>query len=320
LIVFIEIIYVLDMRSINLDQLRALQAVVEAGGFTAAARRLNLSQSTVSTQIKELEERFGVQLVARLGKKAFATDAGREALDYAKRIAAHVDDVDAAIRRYRENWLGRVRIAAHETICTHLLAPVLADLHRTHPNLDISISVATSREATQLVVANEVDIAVVTMPVEDRGLDAVQIYEEPLLAILPASAGTRASGITPEELAEHPLILDIAGGPLAVVIHAWFADGGVAVKPAMEMNADETTKSLVAAGFGASIRPASSVNHGEHAYAIRPLKPPLMWQLAMIQRRDKQADAALTMMREALKKLGGERRVDKKSGSTPRKR
>lgn len=66
------------MRSLNLDQLRALETVVELASFTAAARRLNLSQSAISVQIRELEQRLGVRLVERLGKKAYATAAGRE--------------------------------------------------------------------------------------------------------------------------------------------------------------------------------------------------------------------------------------------------
>lgn len=295
------------MRSLNLDQLRALEAVIETGGFTAAAQKLNLSQSAVSTQIRELEDRFGVQLVARIGKKAFATDAGREALDHARRIAERAHAVEAAARRYREGWLGRVRIAAHETICTHLLAPMLARLRASQPNLEIAITVGTSVESARLVLANDVDIAVVTMPFEESGLDLVPIYEEPLLAILPAQ-GRLPAEMTPQELGRHPLILDIAGGPLARMIHAWFAAGGVTVQPVMEMNADETSKTLVAAGFGASIRPSSSAHGpGPEGYTSRPLKPPLMWKLAMIQRHDKVADKALTIVREALAALGGKK-------------
>ena len=66
------------MRSLNLDQLRAFLEVVECGSFSAAARRLNLSQPAVSLQIRELEQRLGVQLVERLGKQAHATAPGRE--------------------------------------------------------------------------------------------------------------------------------------------------------------------------------------------------------------------------------------------------
>lgn len=144
------------------------------------------------------------------------------------------------------------------------------------------------------------------------------IDEEPLLAILPEQGGIPAE-MTPQELARHPLILDIAGGPMARKIHDWLAAGGVRGQPVMEMNADETTKMPVAAGFGASIRPSSSVHApGPDGYAVRPLKPPLMWKLAMIQRRDKPADRALTIVRAALA-THGESAPQKKSRARKRR-
>ena len=101
------------MRSLNLDQLRALETVVALASFTGAARQLNLSQSAVSVQIRELEERCGVRLVERLGKKAYAT-AGRPRGDRRTR-AAFRDETDAiatAMRRFRDGWIGRVHIGA----------------------------------------------------------------------------------------------------------------------------------------------------------------------------------------------------------------
>ena len=74
------------MRSLNLDQLRALLEVVEFGSFSAAARRLNLTQPAISLQIRELERRFGVRLIERLGKQAHATAPGRALVEAAQRI------------------------------------------------------------------------------------------------------------------------------------------------------------------------------------------------------------------------------------------
>ena len=74
------------MRGLNLDQLQALLEVVEQGSFSAAARRLNLTQPAISLQIRELERRFGVRLIERLGKRAHATVPGRELVEVARRI------------------------------------------------------------------------------------------------------------------------------------------------------------------------------------------------------------------------------------------
>jgi DNA-binding transcriptional LysR family regulator len=82
------------MRNLNLDQLRTFLEVVECGSFSAAARRLNFSQPAVSLQIRELERRFGVQLIERLGKQAHATVPGRDLLETAQRIFRECDLAD----------------------------------------------------------------------------------------------------------------------------------------------------------------------------------------------------------------------------------
>src|SRR5207247_9937040 len=98
------------MRSLNLDQLRALLEVVEHGSFSAAARRLNLTQPAVSLQIRELERRFGVRLIERMGKQAHATIPGRELITAAQGIFRECALAEAAMRRFRDGWIGRVRL------------------------------------------------------------------------------------------------------------------------------------------------------------------------------------------------------------------
>jgi DNA-binding transcriptional LysR family regulator len=98
------------VRGLNFDQLRTLLEVVEQGSFSAAARRLNLTQPAISLQIRELERRFGVRLIERLGKQAHATVPGRELVEAARRILRECDHADAAMRRFREGWTGRVHV------------------------------------------------------------------------------------------------------------------------------------------------------------------------------------------------------------------
>src|SRR4029079_10316185 len=92
------------MRNINLDQLRALIEVVECRSFSGAARRLQLSQPAVSLQVRELERRFGVQLIERFGKQAHATPPGRELIDAARGIFSACTVAEEAMRRCRADW------------------------------------------------------------------------------------------------------------------------------------------------------------------------------------------------------------------------
>jgi DNA-binding transcriptional LysR family regulator len=132
------------MRSLNPDHLRALTEVVAHGSFTRAAKRLNLAQPTVSLQIRELETRLGVRLVDRLGKRAFATAAGRELIEHATRLAQETERLLAAMRRHRDGWLGQVRIGSSTTALIYHLPPVLARLRKEHPNIELVVTTGTT--------------------------------------------------------------------------------------------------------------------------------------------------------------------------------
>ena len=116
------------MRSLNLDQLRALLRVIELGSFSAAARQLNLTQPAVSLQIRELERRFGVRLIERLGKRAHTTAPGATLVEAARKIFHECELMDAAMRPYRDGWIGRVQIGATNTMLVHVLPPILREL------------------------------------------------------------------------------------------------------------------------------------------------------------------------------------------------
>src|SRR5204863_9981092 len=123
------------MRSLSLDQLRALLEVVERGSFSAAARHLNLTQPAISLQIRELERRFGVQLIERLGKQAHATVPGRALVDAGQRIFHECEQADAAMLRFRKGWVGRVRIATTLSSMIYRLPPILRGVRLDYPGI-----------------------------------------------------------------------------------------------------------------------------------------------------------------------------------------
>ena len=185
----------------NLDQLRALETVVALASFTGAARQLNLSQSAVSVQIRELEDRLGVRLVERLGKKAYATAAGREVLEHARRISVETDAIATAMRRLRDGWIGRVHIGSTLTGLMYLLPPVLKKLHAAHPGIDLLMTNSPTNRMVEAVSCNEMDIGLVTLPVDDSRLAIMPLRVEPMVAILPAATRKVPKEITPDYVA-----------------------------------------------------------------------------------------------------------------------
>src|SRR4249919_164428 len=158
------------MRGLNLDQLRALLEVVEHGNFSAAARRLHLTQPAVSLQIRELERRFSVRLIERLGKRAHATVPGRELVEAARRIFRECDDADAAMRRFREGWVGRVHVGTTLTTMIYRLPPILRRVRLDHPGIDLLVTNAPTPTSVENIVQNRVDLALVNLPVDQRQL------------------------------------------------------------------------------------------------------------------------------------------------------
>ena len=173
------------MRSLNLDQLRTLHEVVEQGSFSAAARRLNLTQPAVSLQIRELERRFGVKLIERMGKKAYVTAPGQELLEAAQRIFRECEHAEAQMRRFREGWVGRVRIGTTNTAMTYALPPILRKLRTDHPGIDLHVTNMATRDSVEHILQNKLDFALVTLPVDRTRLRITALRPEKLVAIFP---------------------------------------------------------------------------------------------------------------------------------------
>lgn len=286
------------MRSLSLDQLRTLQTVVETGGFTAAARRLHLSQSAVSTQVQELEDRLGVRLVERLGKKAYATAAGREVIERARRISDETDDIVAATRRFRDGWVGRVQVGTGLTALMYLLPPALKKIRTEHPGIELLVRNIMTRAIVDAVLQNTIDLGVVTLPIEEPNLRITPLYEERLVAILPRDMRDSPREITPDFAAGQPLILE--PGAIQGLVLDWLSASTSAPRPAMVIGTVEAIKTLVAAGLGVSIIPEIAVAKPNRDLVVRPVSPPLRRTLALIEHRNKPEDTALRIVRETI--------------------
>ncbi len=293
------------MRSLNLDQLRALDEVVRLGSFSAAARKLNLSQPAVSLQIRELEGRVGVRLVERMGKRAFPTEAGRALIEHGARLATEAERALVTMRRHREGWLGRVRVGTSFVILNYLLPPILKRVRREHPDLEIGISLGSSAQKVEQLLRNEIDLGIVALPVADPHLEVTVLRHDRIMGVLPPRAkAPRRLG--PADFARWPLILDAPGSPMGRIVRDWFATDEGAPRPAMEVGDIHAIKTLVAAGVGASALPMDAVRFEAKRgdVLVRPLAPPARYSIGLVQRRDKPDSPALAVMRTALLTLG----------------
>jgi len=287
-----------QMRSLNPDQLRTLVEVVEHGSFSAAARRLHLSQPAISLQVRELESRLGVKLVERIGKRAFASPAGAELIEHAKRIGAASEQAVAAMRRYKDGWMGRVRLGAGATALTYSLPPVLRTLREKYPAIELIVSTGSTTGVVERILYNRVDIGLVTLPADEKMLLVKPVLDDELVAILPP--GERGAGlpIAAKEIARYPMIMEFRRAGTARLVWDWFAAQEQPIRPAMEIDSIEAITQCVSSGLGAAIVPRVAVASAD--VVVRPLRPRLKRTLGVIQRSDKPDEPALRHVREAL--------------------
>ncbi len=295
------------MRGLNLDHLRAFGLVAERGGFSAAADVLGLSQPAVSLQIRQLEQRLGVRLIERVGRRATPSAAGTELLDHIRRVEDQLSALTDSMQRHADGLTGRVRLGTGATFCIYLLPGVLRRLRLRLPGLDIMVRIGNTTDILKQIEENVLDLGFVTLPVPGRMFEVTPVLDEEFLAVLPADAEPMAGDITPAVLSKHPLILYEPGSHTRTLIDHWFAAGGIAARPVMELGSVEAIKEMVGAGMGYAVLPGMAVQPTTRQPSIvaRHLTPPLFRGRGIVIRRDKTLHRGLREIIKALEESGG---------------
>src|SRR6267143_6916802 len=122
---------------LDIDLLRSFVSVVDTGGFTRAGERVHRTQSTVSQQIRRLEEIFGRPLLHRDGKRITPTEGGERLLSYARRLLALAEEARDVVARPESE--GAVRLGVPEDFAAYRLAKLLAAFSRSHPGLRLDV-------------------------------------------------------------------------------------------------------------------------------------------------------------------------------------
>src|SRR5258708_19588274 len=189
------------MSRLSLDHLQTFAHAIELGSFSAAAQRLELSQPAISLQMKQLEGRLGLRLIARLGRRRSATAAGEELLTHARRIDGTVSAALEAMNRHAKGTAGRVRLGTGATACIYFLPPILRSLRNRFPDLDIVVSTGNTLGVLKSIEENSLDLGLVTLPASGRMFDVRGVLNDEFSAIPSTSPINLPARVTPLYLA-----------------------------------------------------------------------------------------------------------------------
>ena len=237
-------------------QLRIFKTIVEVGSFTAAGEHLSLSQPAISQQVRALEERLGVRLLVRTGRSTRPTPAGEVLLQCARQVLDKIEEVQRVLGEHGNGKAGVVRIGTPEPASNYLLPPVLAELKRLLPKVDVRVISGHPPVSLARLHAGDVDVAFLPLPVEGDRLRIADVGTDELITIVPPGHPWIDRGcVTARDFEHQPLILYDRESPITVRTLAFLLDEGVFPRVAVEIDHLEALKDLVRAGVGVGVVP-----------------------------------------------------------------
>ncbi|MEH0071519.1 LysR substrate-binding domain-containing protein [Pannonibacter sp. Pt2-lr] len=180
---------------LDLDQLRTFVAIAEYGSFTRAAEMVHKTQSAVSMQMRRLEERIGRPIFMRDGRLSRLTEEGEKLLHYARRLVQLNDETLAAFDETEVQ--GMVRLGTPDDYADRFLPEILARFSRSNPKAEVSVVCAPTANLIDLVVANELDVAIITHVEKPGGQRDEVIRREPLLWVTSARHAVENEDVLP---------------------------------------------------------------------------------------------------------------------------
>ncbi|HWS53527.1 MAG TPA: LysR family transcriptional regulator [Pyrinomonadaceae bacterium] len=244
----------------EIRQLRAFVAIAETRTFTAAAQRVHVTQAAISMQIRQLEQEVGIPLFIRTPRRVLLTEAGDLLLGRARFILHEHDAALAELASLAGAEHGRLRLgSASGMVSADALPLILKRLRKVFPQAEVSVTSGTSEELVKKLVAGEIDVAFVSLPVEARNVETELLSRDQLVAIAsPRHPLAAQRVISAFALAQEKLILGERGGNTRRLIDEFFAHAGLRPKVVMELSRQAAIKNMVAADMGVGIVPFST--------------------------------------------------------------
>lgn len=244
----------------NLRDLKYLVALADHKHFGKAAEASFVSQPTLSTQIRKLEDELGVPLVERAPRKVMLTPAGRDAAERARRIVAEVEQMREAARRSQNPDAGSVRLGLFPTLGPYLLPHVIPQLRKRFPALELLLVEEKSDVLLQQLREGRLDAALLALPIDDERLHVEPLFEEPfVLAVPEAHPLAKRDALGVDELADQQLLLLEDGHCLRAQALEVCRLGGANEKSEFRATSLETLRQMVAANVGITLLPMLAV-------------------------------------------------------------
>lgn len=280
-------------------QLSYLLAAIETGSWTAGAAKLGVTTSAFGQGIRELENRLGVRLFDKVGRRRVPTTAATGVAEHAQRILGGYEGLDRWVRQTREGTTGVIRAGMIDTAAIHHFGDALVRFRRVHPELELRLSVRPSAQLIDELRSDAHDVIVSVEPPQNHDLDCTELVAEPIYVYAPDGAAKLpleqwGPWVTfPEDSLTRNLVAKT------------LRSQGVVFNVVAESSQPAVIREMVKLGMGWTVLPSVDAETEPHALERADRQPIATRTLSLIRLRDRSASPALQrfiamMMSESL--------------------
>jgi DNA-binding transcriptional LysR family regulator len=259
----------------DLWQLHIFSRVVECKSFSKAAESVHLSQPTVSSHVKDLEDHFGCLLIDRLSKAAAPTQAGRLLYGYARRMLALRDEAETALAQHQGRMRGQLTIGGSTIPGGYLLPRVIGKFKVRYPQIRPSLIIADTRQIVASVVEGAIELGVVGAESRDKNILQEHLIDDHMRLIVPAEHPWSAlKKILLDRLLSEPFIVRERGSGTLISIQERLKQQGRSVEElniVAELGSTEAVRQGIKDGIGVSILSTLAVSEDLDSGALKAL-------------------------------------------------
>lgn len=257
----------------NLRDLRYLVAVAEHRHFGRAAEACFVSQPTLSTQIRKLEEELGVVLIERTNRQVMLTPVGERVVAQAQRVLREVNQLVHIAEEHKDPYGGDFRLGIIPTVAPYLLPKILGPIKKAFPKLRIQLTEAQTAVITRMLREGELDAMILALPVDEENLKQVKLYTEPFyFAASRSHPKANRKWVTLDDLDHEQVLLLEDGHCLRDQALEVCSSHNAVENTNFRATSIETLRQMVAANVGITLMPELAITHRNGPVRYLPFK------------------------------------------------
>lgn len=276
---------------LEVRHLKLVETVAKEGGLTKAANRLHVTQSALSHQLRDIEDKLGAPLFLRLNKKMLLTQAGERLLSSAPAVLEELKRAEEDIRQIALHREGMLRISTECYTCYHWLPPVLKPFSREFPRVEVRIVAEATRRPVEALLDGRLDLAITSVPARNQKLMFKPLFKDEMVVIVSPDhpLASRPYVNARDFASEHLLVYALPKEELTIYQKV-LVPAGVSPKHVSRVELTEAIIEMVKAGLGIGVMARWAVRPHLEARTLRAL--PLTargfhrrWSAAMIRHK-----------------------------------